>query len=136
MKKIAAIISAVLLSVLLAVSAGARTKNITDYQLVYDTCYDWYWIMDPATGETAGIRYADGAIEWYEGYPGDDGTNSYDDYLSYSWWYEQPYGEVTSLSIDSVGMHCYISSDWKADYYVIQRKTSNESRLFISSHED
>ena len=125
MKKIISLISAVLLSTLISVSAGARIKNITDYQLVYDTCYDWYWIKDPATGATAGIRYADGAIEWYEGYPEDDGTNSYDDYLSYSWWYEAPYAEVISSSTDYVEMRCDISSDWEADYYEVKRKTSD-----------
>lgn len=127
MKKIAALISAVLLSALISVSAGARTKTIADYQLVYDTCYDWYWIMDPATGATAGIRYADGAIEWYEGYPEDDGTNSYEDYKSTSWWYEQPYAEVESISVDYVEMRCDISSDWEADYYEVKRKTSDSS---------
>lgn len=42
MKKIVTVIAAVLLSALISVSAGARTKTIADYQLVYDTCYDWY----------------------------------------------------------------------------------------------
>lgn len=127
MKKIVTLISAVLLSALISVSAGARTKTIADYQLVYDTCYDFYWIIDPATGATAGIRYADGAIEWYEGYPEDDGTNSYEDYKSTSWWYEQPYAEVESISVDYVEMRCDISSDWEADYYEVKRKTSDSS---------
>lgn len=127
MKKIVTLIAAVLLSALISVSAGARTKTIADYQLVYDTCYDWYWIMDPATGATAGIRYSDGAIEWYSGYPEDDGTNSYEDYKSTSWWYEQPYAEVESISVDYVEMHCEISSDWEADYYEVKRKTSDSS---------
>lgn len=127
MKKIVTVIAAVLLSALISVSAVARTKTIADYQLVYDTCYDWYWIMDPATGATAGIRYADGAIEWYSGYPEDDGTNSYEDYKSTSWWYEQPYAEVESISVDYVEMRCDISSDWEADYYEVKRKTSDSS---------
>lgn len=127
MKKIVTVIAAVLLSALISVSAGARTKTIADYQLVYDTCYDWYWIMDPATGATAGIRYADGAIEWYSGYPEDDGTNSYEDYKSTSWWYEKPAAEVESISVDYVEMRCDISSDWEADYYEVKRKTSDSS---------
>lgn len=115
MKKFAAVVSAWLLAALISVGAGA--KDIAENQQACGSA---------GTADSAEVmRFSDASVGLNEGYTEDGSTYwSYDEYLLYAKWNDEPYVEIIDSS-DCVELFCCISSDWEADYYVIQRKTSN-----------